>query len=56
MAPYWWRPARTLKPFREPNPVGRPTRYPVHILEVGEHMILEWYKLPDGCQDLIEIR
>jgi hypothetical protein len=37
-AKYWWRPKRVAKLKLPPNPVGRPRRYQVDVLNVGQAM------------------
>lgn len=39
-AKYWYRPARVPRIKPVPHSVGRPAKYPVHVLNVGEIMIL----------------
>ena len=45
---YWDRPARIPKSHNNPGPVGRPMKYPIDLLEVGQSIILPWEPLPDG--------
>jgi len=40
-AKYWWREKRKLKPKRKLQAVGRPCKYPVHVLNIGESMVLD---------------
>lgn len=49
--PNWWKPVRIPKQIERSNPVGRPRMYPVNFLEIGQSMILEWNKLPNGYLD-----
>ena len=41
-AKYWWRVARIPKLYPPPLRPGRPTKYPVHLLNVGQQVTLEW--------------
>ena len=45
---YWYKPARIPKYYGEPRPVGRPYKYPVDSLEVGQTKIIPHNFLPDG--------
>ena len=40
-AKYWWRARRTIKP-KTSLPYGRPTKYPVGRLNIGQTMVLEY--------------
>jgi len=39
-AKYWWRAKRVSKLSLPPGPVGRPRRYPVDLLNVGQVMTI----------------
>lgn len=48
---YWWRAARAPRPPDPPGPIGRPIKYPLRGLEVGESVLLPYAvgadRLPD---------
>ena len=40
-ASYWWREKRHKKIKPDLGPVGRPHKYPVHLLNIGQHMTVD---------------
>ena len=41
VAKYWWRKARVPKPQVPKKKIGKPNKYPIHLLNIGESMTLE---------------
>ena len=40
-AKYWWREKRAPRVYTTPGPVGRPHKYPVHLLNIGQTLTVD---------------
>lgn len=51
----WWKPPREVNAGVDKK-MGRPCRYPIENLEVGQAIMFPWHRLPTGWPDVKQNR